>query len=107
MEEKKYEDVEPFFEFWKPEKENDFVVGVYQAMKTEFGKNKSNVYILKQENGDSIGVWGSKVLDGKMDFCKTGDDLKIIYLGEKSGKEQTYKDFNVQRVPQEENTTEQ
>jgi len=96
MNEKNYEDVEA--QFWNPENENDAVSGFYISNQSEVGTNKSMVYNLEQPNGKIISVWGSTVLDNKMKLVKIGDDLKIVFLGEKKGKDRAYKDFKIQRA---------
>ena len=40
----------------------------------------NKVYFRKQEDGKVKSVWGSTVLDNKMDLIEVGDDIKIIYL---------------------------
>ena len=79
MEEKTYKDVEQ--EFWSYEQVSDAVMGVYLNSQDEVGENKSKVYNLEQPNGKVISVWGSTVLNHKMNLVKFGDDIKIVYLG--------------------------
>lgn len=101
MGEKNYEDIEQ--EFWEYKEENDAVSGIYLSMQTGAGENKSNVYNLEMPNRKIMSIWGSTVLDNKMKLVKFGDDIKIIYLGEKSetGKgSRRYKDFKIQRAKQ-------
>ena len=93
--EKKYEDIET--NFWKPEKKDDFVAGIYQTRKKNVGENDSDVYVLRQEDQSLIYVWDSTVLASKMEDVNIGDDIKIIYLGEEEGKKK-YHNYNVQRV---------
>lgn len=90
--EKQYKDVTE--SFWNPEKENDFVEGVLKLIKNEVGQNKSRMYVIKTKNG-IVNIWGSKVLDEKMALVNLDDEIKIIYLGEKSGKRK-YHDYKVQ-----------
>lgn len=65
---------------WKPENENDEIVGVLLSKETDVGINKSNLYTLEVE-GKPVGIWGSTVLDPKMLGVKVGDTVKIVYLG--------------------------
>ncbi len=96
MVEKKYEDADEDLNFWKPET-NDFIAGIYLTKKTKFGENNANVYVLRQEDGTLISVWGSKVLDDKMSYRQEGEDIKIIYLGEKKGEgTRKYHDYKIQ-----------
>lgn len=75
------------------------IQGVYLAMKTNVGKNKSNMYVLKTEDGQ-IGVWGSAVLDSKFEQIEKGSEVRVEFIGlaeSKSGNE--YKDYKVQYKP--------
>lgn len=94
-EEKQYEDVE--FTFWKPEKENDFICGVYKGIGKNVGENKQNVYHL-QTDSKVISIWGSTVLNGKMELVQVGDDIKIIYLGESPSGQRKGKDYHNYKV---------
>lgn len=79
------------------------VSGVYKEMKVNVGPNESNLYILKQDNGEDIAVWGSTVIDSRMRDIPLGNLVKIVSLGEekseKSGK--TYKNYEVYTKPVE------
>src|SRR3990167_626477 len=94
MAEKNYIDIEQVF--WTPKKAGDSIEGVFKYKKLAVGKNKSDVYVLKKEDGSAISVWDSAVLSDKMDLIDIGDDIKIIYLGEKEGKERKYHDYKIQ-----------
>ena len=100
MTEKVYEDMEQ--EFWNYEKAGDFIAGIYLGMRTEVGENKANLYSLRTDKG-VISIWGSTVLDTKLPFINENDDIKIVYLGEKTGNgSRKYKDFKIQIAkPQE------
>ena len=100
MTEKIYEDIEQ--EFWGYEKAGDFIAGTYLGMRTGVGENKANLYTLRTPAG-VISIWGSTVLDTKLPFINENDDIKIIYLGEKTGRgSRKYKDFKIQIAkPQE------
>ena len=69
-------------EEWKPTDAGDFIEGIYAKKKTEVGPNKSNLYIF-EINGELKSLWGSKVLDDRMDSLKIniGDTLRITYEG--------------------------
>jgi len=96
--EKKYEDIQQ--EFWSFEKEGDAIVGIYLSSQSEVGSNKSMVYNLEQPNGEMISIWGSTVLDSKFKLVKFGDDIRVVYLGEKKAERgnRTYKDFKIQKA---------
>ncbi len=73
---------------WKPEKENDEIVGILLSKESGVGKNNSNIYVLEVDN-KPMSVWGSTVLDPKMISVKLGQKIKIVYLGkgeEKPGR---------------------
>ena len=101
MNDKIYKDVDQ--EFWNYEKEGDFIAGIYLGMRQEVGENKANLYNLRTEKG-VISIWGSTVLDTKLPLLEVNDDIKIIYLGEKTGSgSRKYKDFKIQKVEGEKN----
>ena len=97
--EKQYKDVEEVF--WKPEEEGESIEGVFKSTREDVGENKAKVYVLKKEDGELISIWGCKVLDQKMDLINIGQDIKIIYLGEK-GKIRKYHDYRIQVAVAEE-----
>lgn len=73
---------------WKPQETNDELVGIFVKAEKDVGANNSMLYNMEVE-GKSISVWGSAVLDPKMNAVKIGDMIKIVYLGKgeaKSGK---------------------
>ena len=73
------------------------IEGLLEEVKTNVGRNGSNVYVIKKKDGEEIGVWGSTALDPKMEEVDLGNPVKIEYMGmvtsEKSGR--TYKAFEV------------
>ncbi len=78
--------------------ENAEVEGTYVGKQTGVGENKSNLYKLKQADGSMISVWGSTVLDTKMQNVGEGQLVKIVYEGKvksNTRKGASYKDFNV------------
>jgi len=82
---------------WDFEK-SPVVQGKYVKKDTDVGENGSNMYKLEQEDGSIVSVWGSTVLDNKMDNVGIGQTIQIKFLGKKpspnrKGKE--YKDFAV------------
>ena len=73
---------------WKPEKEGDFIEGIFVGSESNVGDNNAKLYHLEVAE-KPIAVWGSVVLDTKMIAAKPGDKIKIVYLGRaeaKSGK---------------------
>lgn len=72
------------------EKDGDNLEGIYHKKKINVGENKANMYILIV--GDKkLSVWGSTVLDDKMDEVKIGDLITITYLGKQKKKYHNYK----------------
>jgi len=85
-------------EVWSPENEGDNIEGVYVKKKENVGKNKANIYILDVD-GVKKSVWGSTVLDDKMDDVAPGDKIKITYLGE----EKNYHKYKLEKDEPEDN----
>jgi hypothetical protein len=86
---------------WKPE-EGDTITGVYKRMKENVGTNNSRLYVLQEFDKDDVlqsettGVWGSTVLDARMDEVPEGSLVKIEFVGMEKGKQQKpYKNFRV------------
>ena len=70
---------------WKPEKDNDEIVGIFIKAEENVGTNNSRLYNMDIDE-KPIAVWGSAVLDPKMNAVKSGDLIKIIYLGKGEAK---------------------
>ena len=86
-------------EMWNPE-EGESVSGVYLGFQPEVGANKSNLYTIEDSSGKQMGVWGSKVLDGKMISAQVGQQVKIEFVGRvKPDKGQEYKSYEVYTKP--------
>jgi hypothetical protein len=76
----------------------DSIEGVYISKKENVGVNNSNVYVLRTEEGELVGVWGSTVLDAKFEKIALDTQVAIEFIGSKmnkSGKGKPYKDFFV------------
>ena len=72
--------------FWKPEKVEEFVEGLYINKEVHVGQNDSNIYYIeKLEDHEVIQIWGTTILDQRMMPVKIGQQVKITYkgLGEK------------------------
>lgn len=81
-------------EVWTPEKKGDFIQGIFLKRKTDVGKNKANIYTLDL-NGTKKSVWGSTVLDDKMDEVSEGDTIRITFEGFDESK--TYHKYKVEK----------
>lgn len=81
---------------------HDFLVnpsaqGTLVEVKRDIGPNLAKIYVLKQEDGTEIGVWGGTIIDDKMSRIPVGNMVKIDFLGvdkTKDGK-RTFKNFDV------------
>lgn len=80
-----YEEIIPESEFWKPEKIDEFIEGVYVNVERNQGAFGSNIYHIDTNNGeeDIIKVWGCTVLDDRMQLINVGEKIKIVYKGTK------------------------
>ena len=82
----------------KFEAEGDSVEGILIAKKENIGANNSKAYVLELPNKEFKHVWGTTVLDNKMQLIKEGDRVRIIYRGiQKNAKKQDTKIFEVLR----------
>jgi hypothetical protein len=66
---------------WHYEKTGDEIVG--QVVKIEDNRmyDTKKVYELKKDDGASVLVFGTTVLDSKMRGIKIGNRVKIVYVG--------------------------
>lgn len=73
-----YEEVNPGI--WKPEKEGDSIEGVLvnKVLKDQSDIDTSNRYYIENKDGVSL-VWGTKIIDDRMNFIDVGEKVKIIY----------------------------
>lgn len=70
---------------WKPLEENQEIVGIFVKAEQNVGTNNSALYHMEVDK-KPVAVWGSVVLDTKMNAVKPGDMIKIIYLGKGEAK---------------------
>ena len=90
-----WEEIQPGI--WKPESEGDSIEGVLISKRKDVGVNNSNAYDIEKENGQFM-VWGSTVLDDRMNFAKIGEKVKITYKETQMNKKgQPVKIFKVER----------
>lgn len=75
----------------KPEQDDNVwnregtIEGVYKKKEEDVGPNKSRMYTFETKDGD-LKVWGSTVLDGRMDKIPLGANVRIESLGKPAGK---------------------
>jgi len=94
---KGYEEVGDFWEsMYTFEKPGDFIEGRFKGTVARVGENESNVHIIDSK-GERFGLWGSAVLDKRMNSVNMDADIMIVFqsleTSDKSGRE--YKDFKV------------
>ena len=94
---KDYEEVGDYWEkMFAFENKGDSISGIFRGSVANIGENESNVHIFEVA-GERIGVWGSSVLDKRMDSVKLDALIMVVLEGrevsEKTGRE--YKDFKV------------
>jgi len=73
-----YEEINPGE--WKYDKDGDFIEGFLVSKKSNVGPNNANLYGLQTVEGIK-NVWGSTILDSRMDFVEIGVKMKITYKG--------------------------
>lgn len=102
--EKEWEEVTSNADWWDFDK-NKEISGIYHAKREHFGANDSNVYVVKTgEDSDGKGIffsfWGKTALDGKMNDVKIGEEVRVVFNGEKLSKNnKTYFDYSVFHRP--------
>ena len=93
-----FETIEP--NVWKESKVDDQISGKLIAKKVGIGPNASNMYHIETSEGIKS-VWGSTVLDDRMDLVKEGDYIRITFKGtQKNKRNQDTKIFKVERGKQ-------
>jgi len=70
---------------WKPQEDNESVEGIFVKAEQNVGTNNSMLYSIEVEE-KPMAIWGSAVLDPKMNAVKPGDLIKIVYLGKGEAK---------------------
>ena len=71
---------------WKPEKEGDQIVGVLVSKEPKDESNGvSAKYYLENQDGMFL-VWGSAVLDDRMQYAKVGQKVRITFEGKTKNK---------------------
>ena len=83
---------------WKPTEKGDSIEGKLIAKKEKVGENNSNLYTLETKEG-ARSVWGSAVLDNRMEQVEEGDLIRIEFKGreESSKGKQPTKIFKVSK----------
>ncbi len=86
---------------WKPESPGDAISGVLLQKKENVGDNNSRAYYLENKEGMHM-IWGTTVLDNRMEFCKVGEEIRITYKElSKNKKGQDLKIYKVEKRQEE------
>ncbi|EFK09985.1 conserved hypothetical protein [delta proteobacterium NaphS2] len=71
---------------WKPEKENQQITGILVSKEPKNEKTGLSArYYLDTRDGMFF-VWGTAVLDDRMQYAKIGDKVRITYGGKTTNK---------------------
>lgn len=79
-----YKEINP--EIWDYEKEGDAIEGVLVMKQAEVGENKSWMYSIETSEGEVKNVWGSAILDSRMNLVRVGEKVRITFKGLGEGK---------------------
>lgn len=86
--------IEP--EVWKAENSGDSIEGIL-INKRPSPKYDNKIYNIETANGEQKVVFGTTVLDDRMDYVEIGTRVRITYKGtEKNKKDQDVKIFKVE-----------
>jgi hypothetical protein len=79
-------------EIWKPDNADAWISGEYFDKDENIGtQNNSTMYHIKGEkDGTHYKLWGSKVLNSRMDDVEIGKTVKIVYHGKTQSKGGNY-----------------
>ncbi len=65
---------------WKFEIEGDCIEGILLDKKSKIGPNEAMLYVLETSKGFE-NVWGSTILDQRMNLVEVGSKIRITYKG--------------------------
>jgi len=65
------------------EKAGDEISGRFVRLEENVGKNHSNVYHFENADGEAVSCFGCSQIDEFMKGRKEGDQVRIVYTGEK------------------------
>ncbi len=92
----------PTAQFGEDSKPGEYITGFYRGYKEGVGENNSRLYMLDIGGNRLVGVWGSSILDNKMDIAapKEGDKVLIQFIGTVPTKRKlnNAKDFEVRII---------
>jgi len=81
---------------WRPEKAGDTLIGILVSKepKDESGRLSARYYL--ENDNEMFLVWGSAVLDDRMQYVQVGDKIRITFEGKTKNKRN--QDVNLFRV---------
>jgi hypothetical protein len=82
---------------WDFEKDGAVLIGTLLGVKQHVGANDSNIYNVRMDDNETVGFWGSTVLDDKMAEVPVGSRLKVEFQGTKTNPK-TNRNFKVFEV---------
>ena len=95
----KWKTIEPGI--WKPEKEGENIIGVLVSKEPrDENTGFSARYYLDTKDGMFL-VWGTAVIDDRMQYVKVGDRIRITYEGKTKNKRN--QDVNLFKIEISEN----
>ena len=79
--------------------ENKRLVGVLVEMREKVGPNESKIWVIEEPDGTKVEIWGTNVLDSRLNSIPQGSEIKIEYGGMKKnpGTGRNYKAYEVFR----------
>ena len=95
----KWKTIEPGV--WKPEKEGENITGVLVSKEPKDEKTGYSArYYLDTKEGMFL-IWGSAVIDDRMQYVKIGDKIRITFDGKTKNKRN--QDVNLFKIEKSEN----
>lgn len=76
--------IETEYEFWKPSKEGEELVGVVERV---LNGNFGNQYVIKTDDERSVLTPSHKVLQNRMIEILEGDFVRLVFIGTEPSKE--------------------
>jgi hypothetical protein len=71
---------------WKPEKENDQITGVLVSKEPKDEKTGLSARYYLDTKAGMFFVWGTAVLDDRMQYAKVGNKVRITFEGKTTNK---------------------
>ena len=80
---------------WKAQKDGDSIEGVLVSKVEADGDQLSNRYYIENKDGINL-VWGSTIIDSRMNFVEVGQKVKITFIEKTKNKKG--QDLNIFKV---------